>query len=107
VVWFTLYDKDGTIPDEHYKKYYKRVFSKIKNNSSVAVFKDLPKGRYAVNILHDENKNGKIDKGLLLPTEGVGFSNYQTINMFNKPNFKKASFMLDRNLSKRIKVIYF
>jgi len=107
VVQFTLYNKNGTIPDEHFKKYYKKMIGEIKGNSCEVVFKNLPKGRYAVNILHDENKNGKIDKGFLLPNEGIGFSNYKSIGLTNKPNFKKASFMLDANRICSIKVIYF
>ena len=30
-------------------------------NSSTITFNNIPKGNYAVFILHDENKNGKID----------------------------------------------
>ena len=58
-------------------------------------FYNLPKGIYAVNVLHDENSNKKIDKGFLLPIEGIGFSNFNTINLANKPSFKKASFKFD------------
>ena len=57
------------------------------------IFK-FAKGNYAVNILHDENNNGKIDKGLILPKEGIGFSNYSSIGLTNRPNFKKANFEL-------------
>jgi len=32
--------------------------------------------KYAINILHDEDNNGKIKKGFVLPKEGMGFSNY-------------------------------
>ncbi len=106
VVQFALYNRDGTIPDEKYTKTYKKFVRKISNNRSVVVFKGLPKGRYAINILHDENKNGKIDKGLLLPIEGIGFSNFTSINMMNKPSFKKASFVLKSNMKKTVKVIY-
>ena len=107
VVRFALYNKDGSIPDENYKKYFKRNIAKIVNNSSHTTFKDLPKGRYAVSILHDEDLNGKIDKGFVLPKEGVGFSNYKSINIMNKPNFTKASFELNKDTKKKIKVIYF
>ena len=79
VVQFALYNKDNSIPDEDYKKYYRLEKAKIVNGKSEITFKSLPQGRYAVNILHDENNNGKIDKGLLLPKEGIGFSNYQSI----------------------------
>jgi len=107
VVRFTLYNKEGSIPDKNYQKYYKKNIAKIKNNASHMVFKNLPKGRYAVNTLHDENANGKMDKGFVLPEEGVGFSNYKSINIMNKPNFKKASFELDKDTKKKITVIYF
>ena len=63
-------------------------------------------GKYAVNILHDENKNGKIDKGWVLPIEGIGFSNFKSIGFSNRPNFKKASFYVGSNTSKTIKIIY-
>lgn len=104
---FALYNKDGTIPDENYTKYYKIQTTDIKNNTATVVFDDLPASSYAVNILHDENKNGKIDKGFLLPKEGVGFSNYQSIGLTNRPKFSKASFQLTSNKSITIKIIYF
>ena len=59
-----------------------------------------------MNILHDENNNSMIDKGLLLPKEGIGFSNYQTIGLRNRPNFSKASFELNADKTVEIKVIY-
>ncbi len=107
VVQFTLYNKKGTLPDEHFKKYYKKIVVKIHNKSAQAIFTNLPKGRYAVNVLHDENANGKIDMGFFLPKEGIGFSNYKSIGLTNKPNFSKASFELNKNMSKTIKIIYF
>ena len=72
----------------------------------IVIFNNIPKGNYAVFILHDENKNGKIDKKFILPIEGIGFSNYQNINLTNRPSFSKASFKIDKNLSKDIKIIY-
>ncbi|MCK5637639.1 MAG: DUF2141 domain-containing protein [Flavobacteriaceae bacterium] len=106
VVQFAVYNKDGSIPDEKYKKYYKKDISTIKNNTSTITFNDLPKGKYAINILHDENKDGKIDKKFILPKEGIGFSNYKSIGFTNKPNFSKASFELNSNTEMNIKVIY-
>ena len=105
-VLFFLYNKDGSIPDAKLKNYYKKEIGIISKNSSTINFSNLPKGNYAVFILHDENKNGKIDKKFILPTEGVGFSNFQSINLSNRPNFSKASFMINENLTKNIKVIY-
>ncbi len=71
VVQFALYNKEGSIPDEEFKAYYKKQDAKINNDTSSTTFKDLPKGIYAINILHDENKNGKIDKKFILPVEQI------------------------------------
>ena len=106
VVQFALYNKDGSIPDEDYKNYYRLEKVKIVNGKSEITFKNLPKGKYAVNILHYENYNGKVDKGLLLPKEGIGFSNYQSIGLRNRPNFSKASFELKADKMINVKVIY-
>ena len=107
VVQFALYNKEGSIPDEKYKRYYKKEIAPIHKDSSTITFINLPKGKYAINILHDENKNGKIDKGFMLPKEGIGFSNYQSIGIKNRPKFSKASFQLDTTVTKNIKIIYF
>lgn len=104
---FTLYNKAGSIPDEHFKHFYKQKSVQVNDNSAVIIFKNLPKGAYAVNILHDENKNGKIDKGFIFPVEGIGFSNYKDIGLSNRPNFKNASFPLDKDKEITVKVIYF
>ncbi len=106
IVQFALYNKDGSIPDEEYKKYYKKEIAKISSGIASIVFNNLPKGMYAVNILHDENMNGEVDKGFILPIEGIGFSNYDSIGLMNRPGFTKASFNLTSNIKKTIKVIY-
>ncbi|QIG88168.1 DUF2141 domain-containing protein [Chryseobacterium sp. POL2] len=106
VVQFALYNKDNSIPDEDYKKYYRLEKAKIGNGKAEITFKNLPQGKYAVNILHDENNNGKIDKGLLLPKEGIGFSNYQSIGLRNSPNFSKASFLLNVDKTISVRIIY-
>ena len=105
-VQFSLYNKAGTIPDKHLNQYYKMKRTTIQNKTASMVFENLPKGRYAVSIFHDENNNGKVDKGLMLPKEGVGLSNYKTINFFNLPNFKKASFLLNQDKEVKIRIIY-
>ena len=106
LVQFALYNKDGSIPDEHYKNYFKMEKATINNDKAEVTFSNLPEGDYAVNILHDENNNGKIDKGLLLPKEGIGFSNYQTIGLRNRPNFYKASFEINTDKKIYVTLIY-
>jgi len=107
LVQFTLYNKDGSIPDEKFKNYYLQKSAVISNNSSTVTFENVPLGWYAVNILHDENENRKIDKGFVMPKEGIGFSNYTSIGLTNRPKFEKAKFEVKSNTSKQVKVIYF
>jgi len=107
VVQFSLYNKNGSIPDEKYKNYYKITVGEIVNNSSKITFTNIPKGKYAVNVLHDENRNGKIEKGFILPIEGVGFSNFKNIGFTNRPNFIKASFDLSEDKTINVKMVYF
>ncbi len=107
VVLFSLYNKEGSIPDEHYTNTYRQQQVKIEDGQASVTFENLPKGRYAINVLHDENQNQVIDKGFFLPTEGIGFSHYTSIGLQNRPSFKQASFMLDSDMTKQVKVIYF
>lgn len=105
-VLFALYNREDAFPDEHYKKYFKKLTGKIVNGTSSVTFENIPAGKYAVNILHDEDNDGRIKKGIVLPKEGIGFSNYQSIGIFNKPDFSKASFELKTNELVRVKIIY-
>src|SRR5690554_452681 len=106
LVQFTLYNTENALPDEEFKKYYRKLCAKVVDESSEVTFKNLPQGKYAVNILHDEDADGTIKKGFILPVEGVGFSNYQSIGLSNRPTFNKASFMLNINKSIEIFIIY-
>jgi uncharacterized protein (DUF2141 family) len=108
VIQYALYNSEGSIPDEKYERYFRKGIAEINNERSTLTFNDLPAGKYAISILHDENKNGKIDKKFLLPIpiEGVGISNYQTIGFSNRPNFSKASFLVDSNMTIDVKIIY-
>ena len=47
-----------------------------KTLTAEAVFDNLPEGTYGVAVIHDENKNGKLDfNDTGVPTEGYGHSN--------------------------------
>lgn len=106
VAQFALYNEDGSIPDEKLKKYLKKEAGKIVNGRSFVTFEDLPKGRYAVTVLHDENSNEEIDKTLFYPKEGFGLTNFKKISLSNRPDFSKASFVLSEDAVKKIKLIY-
>lgn len=51
-------------------------------------------GAYGLALYHDENANGKVDRGALgIPKEGFGFSNNPRI-LFSAPSFKKVRFVV-------------
>jgi uncharacterized protein (DUF2141 family) len=106
VIQYLLYNKEGSIPDKKLEKFHKKLSSKIANGTSSITFDNLPFGKYAVGVFHDENKNGEIDKGFIKPLEGIGYSNYESIGLSNKPKYSRASFELKEDKTVNIKVIY-
>jgi uncharacterized protein (DUF2141 family) len=64
----------------------------VKDGTATATFHDLPYGRYAIKIYHDENANGKLDTNFVgYPKESFGFSN-DAMGRFGPPSFDEASF---------------
>ncbi|NTU54566.1 MAG: DUF2141 domain-containing protein [Chlorobiaceae bacterium] len=76
-------------------------------NPCVVVFDNLPYGTYAVSVMHDENGNGKMDKGFFgIPKEGFGSSNNPKVKM-GPPSFDDSKFDLnDQKLSLTIDIKY-
>jgi uncharacterized protein (DUF2141 family) len=54
---------------------------------------DVPAGRYALSVFHDENANRKLDTLAGIPKEGFGFSQNPKIR-FGPPRFDKVSMEL-------------
>jgi uncharacterized protein (DUF2141 family) len=85
-------------------KQFKGKVVAITNKSVVMLFENIPKGKYAVAVFHDVNKNGVLDKNLFgAPTEKYGFSN-NARETFSAPSFGKACINLDVDKSISIKV---
>ena len=95
-----LYNKDdGTFTDM--SKYYKGVNLKIDIQEVIYIFKNIPNGTYAISVIHDENKNQKLDKNFFgIPKEGYGFSN-NVRPIFRGANFEESKFRLndDKNIT--------
>jgi len=67
------------------------------------VVEDLAEGEYAVQLVHDENNNGKFDTNFVgIPKEGYGFSNNG--GRFGPPRFEKALFRLSEKTHINIKL---
>lgn len=57
------------------------------------VLGDLEPGRYAIQVMHDANGNGKLDSNVVgMPIEGYGFSNNP--QLMRKATFEEAAFDL-------------
>ena len=54
-------------------------------------FEGLPRGGYAVAVIHDENGNNRLDTLAGIPREGYGFSNDAAVR-FGPPKFAAARF---------------
>lgn len=51
----------------------------------------LPPGRYAIAVMHDENSNHKLDRNFIgIPKEGFGFSNNPKVSL-SAPSFDAAA----------------
>jgi uncharacterized protein (DUF2141 family) len=67
---------------------------KVQGPEQTFHFPDLPPGRYAVMVMHDQNDNGKLDSNFMgMPIEGYGFSNNPAV--MRKPTFEEARFQLE------------
>lgn len=67
---------------------------------------NIPPGRYAIALLHDENQDGKYNSNIVgVPLEGFGFSNNPKVYV-GAPGFDKCSFEMkdeDKNVAIRLK----
>lgn len=83
--------KDGFPGDD--KKALAAQMVDIKGDGANVTFDKLPRGEYAVVLLHDENSNGKMDTSFGFPLEGFGASNDPRVTM-RAPTFAQARFLL-------------
>ena len=94
-------DKDDSFPGEQ-NDALKRVVIDIKNKKAVFILKNIPYGKYAVSIHHDEDNDGEIDTNWIgIPNEGLGTSNDAKGN-FGPPSFEDASFELNEKEKKLV-----
>lgn len=76
------------------------------SNASSILFSDVAAGTYAVAIVHDENRNNKMDLSLFIPKEGFAFSRNPTITV-GPPKFKSAAFVVgDDDVKQSVKMKY-
>jgi uncharacterized protein (DUF2141 family) len=102
-----LFESAAGFPTEFLHSATNIMMIKIKDAQARCDFEDIPPGRYALAVIHDENMNGKLDTNWLgAPTEGYGFSN-DAKALLSAPSFSAASFLYDgRNVDMTISLNY-
>ena len=90
-----LADKEGLMNDPSRVAGVALRATAQRGSSASVVFSNLPPGRYAVILFHDENGNGHLDKNFWgVPVEPYGFSN-DAQGLLGPPSFAEAAFTLD------------
>ena len=90
-----LFDSPEGFPTEFLLSATNVMVIKIRKSQARCDFEDIPPGKYAMAVIHDENMNGKLDANWLgIPTEGYGFSNNAT-GALGPPAYSAASFRYD------------
>lgn len=66
---------------------------------------EVPNGTYTVSVMHDENKNGKLDKNFMgIPSEPYGIS-MEGKSRFGPPSYDDAVFTItDKNVKLTIEI---
>jgi uncharacterized protein (DUF2141 family) len=79
------------------KKPIKSAIVKVESKKALVLFRNLPKGIYAVSFVHDENDNKKMDTNFIgIPKEDYGCSN-NAIGFMGPPKYKDAKFVLEED----------
>ena len=85
---------------------FRMVRVKTKGNQKLYMFKNLPRGTYALAIYHDENANKICDTNFFgIPKEAYAFSN-GIRPRFSAPSFQSCSFMVNEDKAITIKLVY-
>ncbi|MEJ2032332.1 MAG: DUF2141 domain-containing protein [Deltaproteobacteria bacterium] len=102
-----LFESQKGFPHEFLKFATNIMIIKIRESKARCDFEDIPPGKYAMAVVHDENMNGKLDTNWLgIPKEGYGFSNNAKASR-GVPSFSAASFLYDgRNIDLTMRLNY-
>jgi len=97
---FVLYDSPNTFGDLRDPA---KVVAQPVDGRQVFHIRDIPDGRFALLVFHDENDNGRLDKNFIgIPKEPLGFSNRYKPK--GPPSFNRAAFVLTEEESRHFDV---
>ncbi len=90
----TLFDNPLSFKKRDYQVAFAALEIKSKSSELRITFHDIPVGKYALSIHHDENDNDKMDKEFLFPKEGYAFSDHWS--GIGAPSFDEAALKVER-----------
>ncbi len=97
-VRFALYNSRASYKNLDESQAFARLELRPWGKSVKVTLGDVPKGKYALSVHHDENGNGKMDYLLMIPREGYGFPDHYT--GIGKPDFEQIALTVtDADLS--------
>jgi uncharacterized protein (DUF2141 family) len=102
VVQIGLYNSEESFPV--YEKTFKGAAVKADKSGVSHTFTNIPAGKYAVAVWHDEDEDKTKNTNLFgAPKENYGFS-LNIYGSFGPPKFEKVSFKVDSGKKKNIKI---
>ncbi len=106
VVQVTLYDKEADFLKEDSKTAI-TIRVEIEDKKAACEFVGVKPGKYAVALMHDEDKNGEMKTNFIgLPKEGIGMSR-NAKPRFGPPKWKDAVFTVgDEDVPLEISMMY-
>jgi uncharacterized protein (DUF2141 family) len=100
----SVYKSADGFPSDAKKVYQSKTITIQKSAIQTVTFEQLPYGKYAISLLHDENSNFKMDFNWLgIPIEGFGVSN-NAIRKLGAPRFEEAAFHFTPNGFRSIEI---
>ncbi|MFC2113284.1 DUF2141 domain-containing protein [Bacteroidota bacterium] len=93
LIRLALYDHQDQFPDEPARSFSFR--KELNTDRSMEIVLDsIPKGKYVISLLDDEDENDRMDFNILrMPKEGYGFSNNTKVGL-KCPPFEECSFLV-------------
>lgn len=83
-----------------------KTSKEVTDSVEIISFPDVPLGRYAIAVYHDENGDDTLNtRKLGIPIEGIGFSG-KFNSRLKPPDFPMADFKLKKDTSISIRLIY-
>jgi len=101
-----VYNQEQAYKKNSLDKAYAAFSLSVNSKRNAITLRDIPKGKYAVSLFHDENSNGQMETNVAnMPKEGYGTSNAD--DKYDELSFSQASVQVsDKNRIVKVKMFY-